>query len=180
MVRAPRLHRGCRGFESLTAHHRPSVRVPHRPPPSPRPLTGLPPCQIPVWPAFAEIEGPPGTPQARFHPEPRSRRYKFMRAGADFDVRGWLTPVWPESVRKAGAGGRRGRPARSGTRGVPAPGASGRKWCPGRDLNPDELPHTPLKRTRIPIPPPGHQVRCRLASVDQLRGVEGIGTEDGT
>ncbi len=29
------------------------------------------------------------------------------------------------------------------------------KWCPGRDLNPDELPHTPLKRTRIPIPPPG-------------------------
>ena len=30
-----------------------------------------------------------------------------------------------------------------------------KEWCPGRDLNPDELPHTPLKRTRIPIPPPG-------------------------
>ena len=29
------------------------------------------------------------------------------------------------------------------------------KWCPGRDLNPDGFPHTPLKRTRIPIPPPG-------------------------
>src|SRR3954451_17838662 len=35
------------------------------------------------------------------------------------------------------------------------PGGSGEGWCPGRDLNPDELPHTPLKRTRIPIPPPG-------------------------
>ena len=31
-------------------------------------------------------------------------------------------------------------------------------WCPDRDLNPDDLRHTPLKRTRIPIPPPGH--RC--------------------
>ena len=34
-------------------------------------------------------------------------------------------------------------------------------WCPGRDLNPDELPHTPLKRTRIPIPPPGQVHRAR-------------------
>ena len=32
-----------------------------------------------------------------------------------------------------------------------------RGWCPGRDLNPDGLLHTPLKRTRIPIPPPGHE-----------------------
>src|SRR4051812_13066334 len=31
------------------------------------------------------------------------------------------------------------------------------EWCPGRDLNPDDLRHTPLKRTRIPIPPPGHE-----------------------
>ena len=30
-------------------------------------------------------------------------------------------------------------------------------WCPGRDLNPDGFLHTPLKRTRIPIPPPGHE-----------------------
>src|SRR5690625_4428944 len=28
-------------------------------------------------------------------------------------------------------------------------------WCPGWDLNPHGLPHTPLKRTRLPIPPPG-------------------------
>ena len=35
------------------------------------------------------------------------------------------------------------------------------RWCPGRDLNPDELPHTPLKRTRIPIPPPGLEVSLR-------------------
>src|SRR5688572_30282231 len=41
------------------------------------------------------------------------------------------------------------------------------KWCPGRDLNPDGFPHTPLKRTRIPIPPPGPE-----ASSD--------GTEGGT
>ena len=34
------------------------------------------------------------------------------------------------------------------------------EWCPGRDLNPDELPHTPLKRTRIPIPPPGQVFRA--------------------
>ena len=34
-------------------------------------------------------------------------------------------------------------------------------WCPGRDLNPDDLRHTPLKRTRIPIPPPGHWYRGR-------------------
>src|SRR5262245_3162467 len=62
----------------------------------------------------------------------------------------------------AGSGGRR----------------SGREWCPGRDLNPDELPHTPRKRTRIPIPPPGHQVRRRKFRVDQR--VRGVGTEDGT
>ncbi len=38
---------------------------------------------------------------------------------------------------------------------------SGRGWCPGRDLNPDGLLHTPLKRTRIPIPPPGHETLSR-------------------
>src|SRR3954449_1743532 len=46
-------------------------------------------------------------------------------------------------------------------------------WCPGRDLNPDELPHTPLKRTRIPIPPPGLEV-------SPLAQVRGTGTEGGS
>jgi|GEM_PF-1109434 hypothetical protein len=41
-------------------------------------------------------------------------------------------------------------------------------WCPDRDLNPDDLRHTPLKRTRIPIPPPGH--RCCVP--DALAGIE--------
>ena len=41
-------------------------------------------------------------------------------------------------------------------------------WCPDRDLNPDDLRHTPLKRTRIPIPPPGH--RCRV--LDAVTGIE--------
>src|SRR5262245_2143555 len=54
---------------------------------------------------------------------------------------------------------------------MPPAGGSG-EWCPGRDLNPDELPHTPLKRTRIPIPPPG-QVSYRDVGV-------GDGTEGGT
>ncbi len=29
-------------------------------------------------------------------------------------------------------------------------------WCERRDLNPYELPHTPLKRARLPIPPLSH------------------------
>jgi hypothetical protein len=37
-------------------------------------------------------------------------------------------------------------------------------WCPGRDLNPDGSLHTPLKRTRIPIPPPGHEGYVRRMS----------------
>src|SRR6059036_2891163 len=37
------------------------------------------------------------------------------------------------------------------------PRLSRRGWCPGRDLNPDELPHTPLKRTRIQF---RHLGRC--------------------
>ena len=41
-------------------------------------------------------------------------------------------------------------------------------WCPDRDLNPDDLRHTPLKRTRIPIPPPGH--RCCV--LDAVAGIE--------
>ena len=30
------------------------------------------------------------------------------------------------------------------------------RWCERRDLNPYELPHTPLKRARLPIPPLSH------------------------
>src|SRR6476620_5555007 len=45
------------------------------------------------------------------------------------------------------------------TGGRSAARTSSGEWCPGRDLNPDELPHTPLKRTRIPIPPPGQGAR---------------------
>src|SRR3990170_5191082 len=55
-------------------------------------------------------------------------------------------------------------------------GQSERKWCPGRDLNPDELPHTPLKRTRIPIPPPGHRARRRPRAELPVEG----GTEEGS
>src|SRR5690242_15675954 len=51
-------------------------------------------------------------------------------------------------------------------------GSDEREWCPGRDLNPDELPHTPLKRTRIPIPPPG-QVRRRLDRSGGVRWYRG-------
>ena len=40
-------------------------------------------------------------------------------------------------------------------------------WCPGRDLNPDELPHTPLKRTRIPIPPPGQVCSQQLTGSEE-------------
>src|SRR5690606_4076933 len=28
-------------------------------------------------------------------------------------------------------------------------------WCPGWDLNPHGVTHTPLKRARLPVPPPG-------------------------
>src|SRR5215831_87736 len=36
-------------------------------------------------------------------------------------------------------------------------GVASRSWCPGRDLNSHGFPHTPLKRTCLPIPPPGHE-----------------------
>ena len=29
-------------------------------------------------------------------------------------------------------------------------------WCEGRDLNSQGINHTPLKRARLPIPPPSH------------------------
>src|SRR5256885_4387246 len=37
------------------------------------------------------------------------------------------------------------------------PANAGREWCPGRDLNSHGFPHTPLKRTCLPIPPPGQR-----------------------
>ena len=35
---------------------------------------------------------------------------------------------------------------------------STKSWCPEGDLNPHGLPHTPLKRTRLPVPPSGHTI----------------------
>src|ERR1043165_1759098 len=32
-------------------------------------------------------------------------------------------------------------------------------WCRRGDSNPHELPHTPLKRARLPVPPLRHEVR---------------------
>ena len=31
-------------------------------------------------------------------------------------------------------------------------------WCEGRDLNPHDVTHSPLKRARLPIPPPSHTI----------------------
>ena len=45
-------------------------------------------------------------------------------------------------------------------------------WCPDRDLNPDDLRHTPLKRTRIPIPPPGQ--RCCVTATLVLVSRKGL------
>ena len=42
------------------------------------------------------------------------------------------------------------------TRAAPCGAALWTPWCPGRDLNSHGFPHTPLKRTCLPIPPPGH------------------------
>ena len=64
--------------------------------------------------------------------------------------------LW-QAVRSRTADGGKGRCARGRAEGRESGDG---KWCPGRDLNPDELPHTPLKRTRIPIPPPGQVCRA--------------------
>ena|GEM_PF-2095981 len=34
-----------------------------------------------------------------------------------------------------------------------------RQWCPEEDSNLHTLRHTDLNRARLPIPPPGHDVR---------------------
>ena len=36
-----------------------------------------------------------------------------------------------------------------------------RTWCRRGDSNPHELPHTPLKRARLPVPPLRHEVSFR-------------------
>jgi hypothetical protein len=40
---------------------------------------------------------------------------------------------------------------------------SGAMWWATRDSNPDELPHTPLKRARLPVPPAAQLSRLILA-----------------
>src|SRR6266508_4096145 len=70
-----------------------------------------------------------------------------------------------------------------GSGGPGGPPRSSARWCPGRDLNPDELPHTPLKRTRIPIPPPGHDSRGTGIGESLAGDVlprQGRGTEEGS
>ena len=48
-------------------------------------------------------------------------------------------------------------------------------WCERRDLNPYELPHTPLKRARLPIPPLSH---IRLLKPLRLRARDSCGTQN--
>ena len=57
-----------------------------------------------------------------------------------------------------------------------------KKWCPGRDLNPHGLLHTPLKRTCLPVPPPGRGFgRDYLISLElMLKMVAGEGFEPPT
>jgi|GEM_PF-1581837 hypothetical protein len=40
-----------------------------------------------------------------------------------------------------------------------------KKWCPGRDLNSYGVNHTPLKRARLPVPPPGHSIYSAVFNV---------------
>ena len=47
-------------------------------------------------------------------------------------------------------------------------------WWATRDSNPDELPHTPLKRARLPVPPAAQLSRLILAKANSLApAVEG-------
>src|SRR5664280_3239315 len=50
----------------------------------------------------------------------------------------------------------RRRRASKPPRGAGSRPAGKKKWCPGPDSNWHGLLHTPLKRARLPIPPPGH------------------------
>ena len=38
-------------------------------------------------------------------------------------------------------------------------------WCRRGDSNPHELPHTPLKRARLPVPPLRHEVSLEGAAI---------------
>src|SRR5262245_27165614 len=48
-------------------------------------------------------------------------------------------------------------------------------WCPGRDLNSHGFPHTPLKRTCLPIPPPGHASSCTSCESKSRYFLFGVG-----
>jgi hypothetical protein len=40
-----------------------------------------------------------------------------------------------------------------------------RTWCRRGDSNPHELPHTPLKRARLPVPPLRHEVSLEGSAI---------------
>src|SRR5687767_15951882 len=45
-------------------------------------------------------------------------------------------------------------------------------WCRRGDSNPHELPHTPLKRARLPVPPLRHEVSLEGSAI--IAGIESI------
>src|ERR1044071_3393657 len=42
-------------------------------------------------------------------------------------------------------------------------------WCRRGDSNPHELPHTPLKRARLPVPPLRHEVSLEGGYYSRIR-----------
>ena len=48
-----------------------------------------------------------------------------------------------------------------------------RRWCGHRDLNSDGVIHTPLKRTRLPVPPWPHSENSILRPRLFVNGFEG-------
>ena len=120
------------------------------------------PCHSDAGGTLGAVQGPTAPARARRSPGAVRRRAGtecgwrpcgavFRRPTADFGPKDPVADVWQET-----------RPRRR-PRDAPNGGSGDGEWCPGRDLNPDELPHTPLKRTRIPIPPPG-QVHALVAT----------------
>ena len=49
-----------------------------------------------------------------------------------------------------------------------------RLWCGHRDLNSDGVNHTPLKRTRLPVPPWPHSENSILLSFPFVNGFERV------
>jgi hypothetical protein len=134
----------------------------------------------PIRPLRSRQSGPALPRLAHVQVEPRRRRVQADRGtGADVDGWDWWA-VQDSNLRHprckrgaltteltareaAVAAQAASRPVSRFAQAASRPRVSGRGWCPGRDLNPDGLLHTPLKRTRIPIPPPGHEL-CHGAS----------------